>query len=95
MPHYSVEKPVDQHHQHLVSLTLHAPMDSSLWFDTIKLGCFIVCKEGSQVINSNFFTKLKYTMHNKFSNFLCFAFFLLLIFVPCRSISIAMKITGS
>ena len=36
-----------------------------------------------------------YTMHNKFSNFLCFASFFVLIFVQCRSISIAMMRTGS
>ena len=36
-----------------------------------------------------------YTMHNKFSNFLCIASFFVLIFVQCRSISIAMTRTGS
>ena len=36
-----------------------------------------------------------YTMHNKFSNFLCFASFFVLIFVQCRSISIAMTRIGS
>ena len=36
-----------------------------------------------------------YTMHNKFSNFLCFASFNVLIFVQCRSILIAMTRTGS
>ena len=34
-------------------LTLHALMDSSLWFDTINYGWSIVYIEGSQVILSN------------------------------------------
>ena len=38
-------------------------------------------------------TRTKYTMHNKFSNFLCFASFVF-IFVQYRTISIAMTRTG-
>ena len=34
-------------------LTLYVQMDSSFWFDTIKLRQLIVCIEGSNVIISN------------------------------------------
>ena len=33
----------------IVTLTLHALMDSSIWFGTINLGCSIAYIKGSQV----------------------------------------------
>ena len=61
--------------------------------------CWVQCAVLVKVISIDFRVekyiafKEKYTMHNKFSNFLCFGFFVL-IFVQCRSILIAMNRTG-